>query len=93
MYTDDGHRRIQSPVNPSQCSKSCRAPTDAQYQERYSTCGYFIDMGLAHHTCFDLDPRSSAWEALVQEQYLAFPVAAHDDMPDCLARIDDPACR
>ncbi len=27
----------------------------------------------------------------VQEEYLAFPVAAHDDMLDCMARIVDPA--
>jgi predicted phage terminase large subunit-like protein len=30
--------------------------------------------------------------AFINEEYLAFPVAAHDDMLDCLARINDPDC-
>jgi len=29
-------------------------------------------------------------DAFVEEEYMAFPVAAHDDMLDCLARIEDP---
>jgi len=29
-------------------------------------------------------------DAFVEEEYVAFPVAQHDDMLDCLARIEDP---
>ena len=32
-------------------------------------------------------------DALVEEEYMAFPVSTHDDMLDCLARIEDPDCR
>ena len=32
-------------------------------------------------------------DAFVEEEYLAFPVSQHDDMLDCLARIEDPRCR
>jgi len=31
-------------------------------------------------------------QTFINEEYLAFPVAAHDDMLDCLARITDPEC-
>lgn len=30
--------------------------------------------------------------AFIREEYLSFPVAPHDDMLDCLARITDPHC-
>ncbi len=29
-------------------------------------------------------------DAFIEEEYVAFPVAVHDDMLDCLARIEDP---
>ena len=31
-------------------------------------------------------------QAFIKEEYLSFPVAPHDDMLDCLARITDPDC-
>ena len=31
-------------------------------------------------------------QTFINEEYLAFPVASHDDMLDCLARITDPLC-
>ena len=31
-------------------------------------------------------------QTFINEEYLAFPVASHDDMLDCLARITDPQC-
>jgi hypothetical protein len=32
-------------------------------------------------------------DAFVEEEYVAFPVGQHDDMLDCLARIEDPQTR
>lgn len=31
-------------------------------------------------------------QIFIRDEYMAFPVAAHDDMLDCLARITDPDC-
>jgi len=31
-------------------------------------------------------------QAFIREEYLSFPVAPHDDMLDCLARLTDPDC-
>lgn len=45
--------------------------------------------GTCYRTLYDRSTVNLI-EAFVEEEYLAFPVAQHDDMLDCLARIEDP---
>jgi hypothetical protein len=42
-----------------------------------------------HRTLYDRSTVNLI-DAFVEEEYMAFPGAAHDDMLDCLARIEDP---
>lgn len=54
--------------------------------------GRIFLLGSRHYTDYEGVTRNLI-ETFVEEEYKAFPVMSHDDMLDCLARIEDPDFR